>query len=76
MTRISLKIFSVFFGWPTYLFSLTFTGNLKLFEDPDLGGRVTIGDSLLLPNAYQNKEASALTKQDEDVDELFRSVMI
>ncbi|XP_076833824.1 HCLS1-binding protein 3 [Brachyhypopomus gauderio] len=45
---------------------------LKLFEDPDLGGTVSVGDSLLLPNAYQKTAASVLSQQDEDVDELFR----
>lgn len=52
------------------------TGDVKLFEDPDLGGTVSLGDSLLLPNAYQKSEASAITKLDEDVDDLFRSVLV
>ncbi|XP_036449224.1 LOW QUALITY PROTEIN: HCLS1-binding protein 3 [Colossoma macropomum] len=46
--------------------------NLRLFEDPDLGGPVTVGDTLLLSNAYQKSAASAAPKLDEDVDELFR----
>ncbi|KAI4874236.1 hypothetical protein NFI96_020691 [Prochilodus magdalenae] len=46
--------------------------NLRLFEDPDLGGRVTVGDTLLLSNAYKKSEASAAPKLDEDMDELFR----
>ncbi|XP_058255954.1 HCLS1-binding protein 3 isoform X2 [Hemibagrus wyckioides] len=48
------------------------SSDVKLFEDPDLGGTVSLGDSLLLPNAYQKSEASAITKLDEDVDDLFR----
>ncbi|XP_066535943.1 HCLS1-binding protein 3 [Hoplias malabaricus] len=46
--------------------------SLKLFEDPDLGGPVAVGDSLLLSNAYKKIEAPADTKLDEDMDELFR----
>lgn len=52
------------------------TGDMKLFEDPDLGGTVSLGDSLLLPNAYQKTEAPAVTRLDEDVDDLFRSVLV
>lgn len=52
------------------------TGDVKLFEDPDLGGTVSLGDSLLLPNAYQKTKAPANTKLDEDVDDLFRSVLV
>ncbi|MCJ8736661.1 hypothetical protein PDJAM_G00015070 [Pangasius djambal] len=48
------------------------SSDVKLFEDPDLGGTVSLGDSLLLPNAYQTSEAPAITKLDEDVDDLFR----
>uniref|UniRef100_A0A8B9IRF3 HCLS1-binding protein 3 n=1 Tax=Amazona collaria TaxID=241587 RepID=A0A8B9IRF3_9PSIT len=33
--------------------------NLKLFEDPDLGGVVRLGDSLLLPATCKNKEYGA-----------------
>ncbi|KAK3537754.1 hypothetical protein QTP70_017864 [Hemibagrus guttatus] len=47
------------------------SSDVKLFEDPDLGGTVSLGDSLLLPNAYQ-REASTITKLDEEVDDLFR----
>lgn len=46
---------------------------MKLFEDPDLGGTVSLGDSLLLSSAYQKTDAPATTKLDEDVDDLFRS---
>ncbi|XP_071759702.2 HCLS1-binding protein 3 [Centroberyx gerrardi] len=46
-------------------------GNLKLFEDQDLGGTVTLGDSLLLPTAYDQAKSSGLGL-DEDTDELFR----
>ncbi|KAF7704629.1 HCLS1-binding protein 3 [Silurus meridionalis] len=48
------------------------SSNVKLFEDQDLGGTVSLGDSLLLPNAYQKSEVTANTKLDEDVDDLFR----
>ncbi|TSM77379.1 HCLS1-binding protein 3 [Bagarius yarrelli] len=46
--------------------------DVKLFEDPDLGGAVSLGDSLLLPSAYQRSEPPAITKLDGDVDDLFR----
>ncbi|KAJ3613846.1 hypothetical protein NHX12_020091 [Muraenolepis orangiensis] len=46
---------------------------LKLFEDPDLGGAVSAGDSLLLPTAHTKQaEASAQRLPDEDTDSLFR----
>lgn len=60
-------------------YHLAFTvlsGAVKLFEDPDLGGTVSLGDSLLLPNAYQKTKATAVTKLDEDVNDLFRSVNV
>ncbi|XP_048831190.1 HCLS1-binding protein 3 isoform X2 [Brienomyrus brachyistius] len=44
--------------------------SLRLFEDPDLGGAVNVGDSLLLPTAYEVGGGGA--KPDEDVEELFR----
>lgn len=48
-------------------------GHLKLFEDPDLGGTVNLGDSLLLPTAHaQQAEPSAGLFLDEDTDSLFR----
>ncbi|XP_019392889.1 PREDICTED: HCLS1-binding protein 3 [Crocodylus porosus] len=46
--------------------------NLKLFEDPDLGGTVKLGDSLLLPTACGQKEQRLSTSLDEDMEELFR----
>lgn len=52
------------------------TADVNLFEHLDLGGTVSLGDSLLLPYAYQKTEAAAITKRDEDVDELFRSVVV
>ncbi|XP_035266489.1 HCLS1-binding protein 3 [Anguilla anguilla] len=48
------------------------TGNLKLFEDPDLGGAVKLGDALLLPTAYAEDGPPADAGLDEDTDELFR----
>lgn len=59
-----------------HLASAAPTGDVKLFEDPDLGGTVSLGDSLLLPNTYQKSEASTITKLDEDVDDLLRSVLV
>ncbi|KAM4625777.1 HCLS1-binding protein 3 isoform 2-T2 [Polymixia lowei] len=47
-------------------------GNLKLFEDPDLGGTVKVGDSLLLPTAYDQAGSSVGLGLDEDTDALFR----
>ncbi|NXY68515.1 H1BP3 protein, partial [Glareola pratincola] len=46
--------------------------NLKLFEDPDLGGVVRLGDSLLLPAACKNKESVLNTSPEEDTEELLR----
>ncbi|NXI93345.1 H1BP3 protein, partial [Psophia crepitans] len=46
--------------------------NLKLFEDPDLGGVVRLGDSLLLPAACENKEYVLNTGPEEDTEELLR----
>ncbi|XP_029900864.1 HCLS1-binding protein 3 [Myripristis murdjan] len=46
-------------------------GNLRLFEGQDLGGTVVLGDSLLLPTAY-NQAKSAGIQLDEDIDELYR----
>lgn len=46
--------------------------NLKLFEDPDLGGVVRLGDSLLLPAACMNKEYVLNTGPEEDTEELLR----
>ncbi|KAJ8387946.1 hypothetical protein AAFF_G00148800 [Aldrovandia affinis] len=48
------------------------SGDLKLFEDPDLGGAVKLGDSLLLPTAYTEDRAAASAGLDVDTDELFR----
>ncbi|NXH67582.1 H1BP3 protein, partial [Hydrobates tethys] len=46
--------------------------NLKLFEDPDLGGVVRLGDSLLLPAACQNREYVLNTGLEEDTEKLLR----
>ncbi|XP_023690504.1 HCLS1-binding protein 3 [Paramormyrops kingsleyae] len=46
--------------------------SLRLFEDPDLGGAVNVGDSLLLPTAYEVGGAGGGAKTDEDVEELLR----
>ncbi|XP_060735915.1 HCLS1-binding protein 3 [Tachysurus vachellii] len=54
------------------LFQPAVKSDVKLFEDPDLGGTVSLGDTLLLPNAYQRSEAPANTKLDDDMDDLFR----
>ncbi|KAM9466049.1 HCLS1-binding protein 3 isoform 1-T1 [Clarias gariepinus] len=48
------------------------SSDVKLFEDPDLGGTVSLGDSLLLPSAYQKDDTPVTPKHDEDVDDLFR----
>ncbi|KAM6278997.1 HCLS1-binding protein 3 [Porphyrio hochstetteri] len=50
----------------------TMKENLKLFEDPDLGGVVRLGDSLLLPAACTNKEYVLNTSPEEDTEELLR----
>lgn len=47
-------------------------GDPKLFEDPDLGRAVKLGDSLLLPTAYDEMVASAGSGMEDDIDELFR----
>uniref|UniRef100_A0A8B9EX65 HCLS1-binding protein 3 n=1 Tax=Amazona collaria TaxID=241587 RepID=A0A8B9EX65_9PSIT len=46
--------------------------DLKLFEDPDLGGVVRLGDSLLLPATCKNKEYVLNTGPEEDTEELLR----
>ncbi|KAM6324578.1 HCLS1-binding protein 3 [Aegotheles albertisi] len=46
--------------------------NLKLFEDPDLGGVVRLGDSLLLPAACKSREYVLNTGPEEDTEELLR----
>ncbi|KAJ8289517.1 hypothetical protein GJAV_G00002230 [Gymnothorax javanicus] len=48
------------------------TGDLKLFEDPDLGGAVKLGDTLLLPTAYTESSAPGDPGLEEDTEELFR----
>ncbi|XP_034622477.1 HCLS1-binding protein 3 isoform X4 [Trachemys scripta elegans] len=48
--------------------------NLKLFEDPDLGGTVKLGDSLLLPTACENKDYALSTSLKEDTEELLRTL--
>ncbi|XP_030634573.1 HCLS1-binding protein 3 [Chanos chanos] len=54
------------------LFQPAAKAGLKLFEDPDLGGVVKAGDSLLLPNAYEKNLKPTDSGLDEDVEELFR----
>ncbi|NXU70469.1 H1BP3 protein, partial [Oreotrochilus melanogaster] len=46
--------------------------NLKLFEDPDLGGAVRLGDSLLLPDACKSRERVLNTGPEEDTEDLLR----
>ncbi|XP_031451761.1 HCLS1-binding protein 3 [Phasianus colchicus] len=46
--------------------------NVKLFEDPDLGGVVRLGDSLLLPAACEKREHIPNTGPEEDTEELLR----
>ncbi|NXY46300.1 H1BP3 protein, partial [Ceuthmochares aereus] len=46
--------------------------NLKLFKDPDLGGAVRLGDSLLLPAACENREYVLNMGPEEDTEELLR----
>ncbi|KAM8810060.1 HCLS1-binding protein 3 [Eudromia elegans] len=46
--------------------------NLKLFEDPDLGGVVRLGDSLLLPAAIETREFVLNRSPEEDTEELLR----
>ncbi|XP_009989056.1 PREDICTED: HCLS1-binding protein 3 [Tauraco erythrolophus] len=46
--------------------------NLKLFEDPDLGGVVRLGDSLLLPAACKSGGYVLNTGAEEDTEELLR----
>ncbi|NXE51399.1 H1BP3 protein, partial [Casuarius casuarius] len=46
--------------------------NLKLFEDPDLGGVVRLGDSLLLPAAVESREFVLNRSPEEDTEELLR----
>uniref|UniRef100_A0A8C5ML25 HCLS1 binding protein 3 n=1 Tax=Leptobrachium leishanense TaxID=445787 RepID=A0A8C5ML25_9ANUR len=47
------------------------SGDIKLFEEQDLGGTVKLGDSLLLPSACASDQ-SFTSALDEDVDELLR----
>ncbi|RLW12412.1 hypothetical protein DV515_00000669, partial [Chloebia gouldiae] len=46
--------------------------NLKLFEDPDLGGVVRLGDSLLLPAACEHSKYVLSRDHEEDTEELLR----
>ncbi|NXY19342.1 H1BP3 protein, partial [Atrichornis clamosus] len=46
--------------------------NLKLFEDPDLGGVVRLGDSLLLPAACEHSKYVLSKAPEEDTEELLR----
>ncbi|CAM4542409.1 unnamed protein product [Caretta caretta] len=52
--------------------NLSVKENLKLFEDPDLGWTVKLGDSLLLPTACENKDYVLSTSLKEDTEELLR----
>ncbi|XP_071404384.1 HCLS1-binding protein 3 isoform X2 [Pithys albifrons albifrons] len=49
--------------------------NLKLFEDPDLGGAVRLGDSLLLPAACENSKSVLSWGPEEDTKELLSNVL-
>ncbi|XP_008938074.1 PREDICTED: HCLS1-binding protein 3-like, partial [Merops nubicus] len=46
--------------------------NVKLFEAPDLGGVVRLGDSLLLPAACKDRDYVLSTGPEEDTEELLR----
>nr|XP_030125838.3 HCLS1-binding protein 3 isoform X1 [Taeniopygia guttata] len=46
--------------------------SLKLFEDPDLGGVVRLGDSLLLPAACEHSKYVLSRDPEEDTEELLR----
>ncbi|XP_060643018.2 HCLS1-binding protein 3 [Anolis sagrei] len=46
--------------------------NLKLFEDPDLGGVVALGDSLLLPTACASEQHALSVSLEEDTEQLLR----
>lgn len=46
--------------------------SFKLFEDPDLGGTVKLGDSLLLSTAYDSKFNVPAASLEEDTEDLFR----
>ncbi|XP_036891324.1 HCLS1-binding protein 3 [Sturnira hondurensis] len=46
--------------------------SLKLFEDPDLGGAVALGDPLLLPAACESGGPTAHLGHREDPEDLFR----
>ncbi|XP_021246365.1 HCLS1-binding protein 3 isoform X1 [Numida meleagris] len=46
--------------------------NVKLFEDPDLGGMVRLGDALLLPAACEKREHIPNAGPEEDTEELLR----
>ncbi|KAG8124315.1 hypothetical protein E2320_019630 [Naja naja] len=46
--------------------------DVKLFEGPDLGGVVTLGDPLLLMTASEDREPLLHVSPAEDVEELLR----
>ncbi|XP_039604129.1 HCLS1-binding protein 3 [Polypterus senegalus] len=46
--------------------------DIKLFEDPDLGGTVKLGDSLLLPSACTVVNTNLTMEFSEETEELFR----
>lgn len=46
--------------------------DVKLFEGPDLGGVVTLGDPLLLLTATEDREPLLNVSPAEDVEELLR----
>uniref|UniRef100_A0A4X2LRE7 HCLS1-binding protein 3 n=2 Tax=Vombatus ursinus TaxID=29139 RepID=A0A4X2LRE7_VOMUR len=43
--------------------------SLRLFEDPDLGGKVSLGDSLLLPTACERHQEPALGPAHTDIND-------
>ncbi|XP_006880707.1 PREDICTED: HCLS1-binding protein 3 [Elephantulus edwardii] len=45
---------------------------LKLFDDPDLGGAVPLGDPLLLPAAHESRGPASSLGQRDRSEELFR----
>lgn len=46
--------------------------DVKLFEGPDLGGMVTLGDPLLLLTASEDREPVLNVSPTEDIEELLR----
>lgn len=46
--------------------------SLKLFDDPDLGGAVSLGDPLLLPAARESREPTSRPEYGDATNDLFR----